>query len=84
MLLPSQRHPIAFDVAALLVTYVRKLPRASTALRSDDLSGVALSTWILALASALIWGVDTLLVHSLTVGMPTLLRAPLSSVTIVA
>jgi hypothetical protein len=53
VLLPSQRHPIAFDVATLLVTYVRYLPRASTALQSDDLSGVALSTWIPALASVL-------------------------------
>ena len=53
VLLLIPRDPITRDVAAVLDTPALYRPRASTALRSDDLCDFALSTWILALASTL-------------------------------
>jgi hypothetical protein len=53
VLLLIPKDPITRDVAAVLDTSAPYRPRASTALRSDDLCDIVLSTWILALASTL-------------------------------
>ncbi len=67
------------DVTAI-VSY---LPQLRATLRSDDLAGVSLLSWVAALITSVAWAAYGILIHQPAVALPTLIMAP-SALTIVA
>lgn len=51
-------------------------PQVIKVLREPDVTGVSLVTWMLALASAISWGVYGLLIHKLPVFLPNVVMGP--------
>lgn len=56
------------------------LPQLAKILRERDISGVSLTTWVLALLSAISWGAYGILIHKLPVFLPNVVIGPSSLV----
>ena len=56
------------------------LPQLAKVLRERDISGVSLTTWVLALFSAISWGAYGILIHKLPVFLPNVVMGPSSFV----
>ncbi|MDA8297186.1 MAG: PQ-loop domain-containing transporter [Actinomycetota bacterium] len=63
----------AVSVAGSLSLY---LPQLVIALRARDLSGVSLSSWLLALCGSIAWGAYGLFIHKVAVYVPTIVMLP--------
>lgn len=63
----------AVSVAGSLSLY---LPQLVIALRAGDLSGVSLSSWLLALCGSIAWGAYGLAIHKVAVYLPTIVMLP--------
>ena len=60
------------DVSAIVIY----IPQMLLTLRSRDLQGVSLISWVLALMTSLAWGVFGLLIHQPAVALPSVVMFP--------
>jgi PAS domain S-box-containing protein/putative nucleotidyltransferase with HDIG domain len=73
----------ALSAPAVLGSLGLYLPQLVKVLREDNLAGVSLTTWSIAFATALAWGIYGLLIHQAPIWIPSVVTVP-SSFLIVA